>query len=747
MTITRQSLPIRAYGYPAAVFDELSERWTVRPPDSLVEPVGGWGTLRVEVGAAWLVTAGVVSLDAAGEDWTVFRGLTTVVNDLRFAEPYGEIDGSLTVPGLTIFDDLSAFTLAAVDIYRVLPAHLALHYGVAEVPYWHGFVSAVEAAHGHGQLAGVTFALQGALFGEINLRAHQPIMVNDAQDVGTWLGRALDPQAYSRPLAPFHFQFDSATTGITLRHRGSRGQSVADYCDGVLALAQEGTHQWTISRAFDVDGFPQARTYYLREKSNELAGAVQQNYAVIGGYGVAMSLSVDGTEVPNVIYGEGLSGEGERWRNAVFPMLTTAAPAYPDHYPVESGDVDGDFTKPVVTQLQGQLRAGGWPDVQITGVFDAATVTALSALQEDQGVSVTGKVANDAGWDLVWSTGTGTTDLASGWFKPLSVVSAVDPYLYAADGDVTGSNPAFDEYALRVERAVSFGDGIDKARARKYAKRLTAQASAPPLMGSVSLTSDPTDEAGSARGRFDVREGSWLRVGNAAGSHVDVYVAGVQVSPEQSAAPVALTVASKPWDLLDLTTRIESRREARDDPARSFYAQRSRPNRPWRDASGWDAESGAGLIRPFSHPGGEWVKVRMVAGGYAGTIQAIDVKAVAATELCFAFFAYEPNLSTFAGMIADPLAEEPDGYGWWLHPDNEDQLEAWGLIEAWGDYGEPGGYSPGSKSAGHSVTGRVRDSLGWNFVTRGAASPFVWGVYWAVDACTISGQARILVSE
>lgn len=43
MTITATSLPIRAYGYPPVEWDATIERFNVLPPDSLVEPVGGWG--------------------------------------------------------------------------------------------------------------------------------------------------------------------------------------------------------------------------------------------------------------------------------------------------------------------------------------------------------------------------------------------------------------------------------------------------------------------------------------------------------------------------------------------------------------------------------------------------------------------------------------------------------------------------------------------------------------------------------
>lgn len=767
MTITATSLPIRGYGYPLVEWDASIDRWNVRSSCSVAGPVGDWGTLRVEIGALWTVDAGVVSRsedpEHAPTDYTLFRGCSTVVEALDFAEPYGETTGSLRIPALTIFDDLSALSLASVDVYRVLPAWLAAVTGRTKVPYWHGFVQSAEVADGKGNTPGVSLQLLGAMFGEISLRAHQPVMSNTAQDVGTWLGRALDPQAYSRPFSPFHFQFDSATTGIELRHRGSRGQMVVDYCDEVLALAQTGSTAWTISRQYDEDGFPIARCYYLREKSEELAGAIQQHFVFAGGFGVAASLSMDPTEVPNVMYGEGLAASGERWRNAVYPMLTEDAPAYPNRdsgpdYPLVEGDEDSDFTADVITQLQGQLRAGGWPDVQITGMFDPDTTTALEALQDAAGVTVTGTITNDAGWDLVWQTDTGTTDLSSGYFRPLHALPATQAYSFASDGSydgVIGSNDAYDPGLVAIERQVSFGDGIAKSRAIKYAKRLVNQAAdALPFVGTVTLTSDPTNEGGDARSRMDVHEGSWLRLNNARGpdgQYVDLYVAGVQVAPEGYAAPVTLTVATKAWDLLDVSTRIERNREARENPAKAFYAQRTRPQRPWREATGWDKESGAGYIRPFAHPGGTWVVKPFVAGGFAGTIQTIRARVKNdPSPWCFAVFANsDVTAAGLNSLIPNPLAEDTDGYGWWLHPDNIDQLEAWQHVETWGAFGNRGGYWPGYEDADLAlpVTGKLKDSLGWNFWIDGKDAPFLQGAWWVTDPGTASADLDILISE
>lgn len=749
MTITATSLPIRAYGYPPVVWDASIERFNVLPPDSLVEPVGGWGTLRVEVGAVWTVTAGVVSRLSAGDDWTTFRGCPTQVESLSWAEPYGEATGSLNIPALTVFDNLAAFSLKAVDIYRVLPARLAAIYERTEVPYWHGFIQSAEFGDGPGNRPGVRFQLFGALFGEISLRAHQPLMIPDLQDVGTWLGRALDPQAYARPLAPFHFQFDAATTGIELRHRGSRGQMVVDYCDEILALAQEGSSQWTIARAFDTDGFPRARQYTLREKSNELAGAVQQNYVAAGGFGVALSLSVDPSQVPNRYFGEGVAPSGERWRNAVFPLQMESAPFYPSSYPVASGDTDGDFDDDVVTALQAQLRASSWPNVQVTGTFDADTVTALNALYEDQGHAQDGEISNSGDWDLVWTTGTGDwANLTSPWFKALAVKTEVDPFTYAPDGDVAGNNPDYDPAAIIIDQQVSFPEGTRKGRARKYTRRLVNQADGFPVLGTVTLTSDPTNEGADARSRMDIVEGSWTRLNNAGspdGQYVDVYAAGVEVAPESYAAPVTLTVATKSWDLLDVASRIARASETKADPGKSMSINR-RSQPPWKSAGGWDSESGAGLLREFNHGGG-WVVRPFIAGAFAGIIDTLNLLVKPAQEYVFAVFATPVDAGDLTSYFPDPLAEEPDGYGWWDHPDTLDLLDGWGFINAWGSFDLPGGYWPGDSNE-FPLTGKVKDGAGWPFSIDLRYAPQLWAA-WFVPASgsRCRGNMQVVIDE
>lgn len=757
-----------ALGYPMAAQDGTG-RWIVYPPDSSL--TGLWGTFRIEAGATWDATGTVAVKTVAGTDITTIGSASapTLIEALTFGEPYGELTGSLVLAGANPFDSYPApgvYPGANIDIWRVLPASEAASAGTAEVPYWHGIIASLEIADGDGITTSVTAQLTGALYGEASVRQHQPLMLDTASDVGTWCGRALDYALYSRPFSPFtRFTFESTTTSIDVRYRGSRGQSTIDYLDELLSLAQDDTGTWTISRAFQTLGgisYPRARHYYLRQKAAYLGDGVQQNTVFMGGYGIALSVSQDFTESPNVIYGEGVHPvdnsylSGSRWRNAVYPMLNGTVPTYPSRlsgstYPITVGDTDGAFTTPVITQLTAQLRLGGWPGATIGTVLTTADTDAIVAWKQDVHYSNSNaNIGGTAEWAALFASGSGATDLSSGWFKPLAVgASAVDKYLYTAAGDVAGTNPSYDASILRVESIITYGENVPKSRARKNARRLVSSDYAQ-LVGTITLMSDPTDENGAARSRFDIREGGWIQVNNLpGGASTSFYIAGVTHAPEQ--ATTTLTVSDKAYDLLDLSTRIERNRNARTDPAKSFYSQRLAAVRPFRSAVGWDAESGAGQVPSFAAAGSAWTVQRFVASQF-GQIGSLRVDTSPDAAYCFAVFGGSVSASWLNSLVSAPLGSVTGNYSsWWQHPDKLTALGTAGFIEAWGSFGEPAGYYPGAFSAAgtpaSTITGALEDAGSWSFAS--LEPPWLWCAIWPSTSgtVTVDAQMKIIVDE
>jgi hypothetical protein len=108
----------------------------------------------------------------------------------------------------------------------------------------------------------------------------------------------------------------------------------------------------------------------------------------------------------------------------------------------------------------------GAPSVTIGTVFTATVGSAISWLNEDLVYANTNaNIGGTAEWAWLYSDGQGTgyTDLSSGWFKPLASLTETEKYLYTSTGDVSGDNPNYDPTVLRVDRVISYGDGITKA--------------------------------------------------------------------------------------------------------------------------------------------------------------------------------------------------------------------------------------------------------------------------------------------
>ncbi len=758
-------------GYPMAT-QNPDGTWSVPTYDSA--STGTWGSFRIEIGATWDTTgtayaaAGSVAVKtAAGTDITTVNGVPTVIESLSYGEPYGELTGSIRIPRATPFDSPAWLTGGAnLDIWRVLPAAEAASAGTAEVPYFHGIVASIEIADGAGIENAVSLQLVGALYGEASVRAHQPLLLDTSNDVGTWAGRALSPELYSRPIPYFsRFSFDSATTSIDTRYRGSRGQMVIDYLDELMVLAQSSTAQWTVSRAYQTLGgksYPRARHYYLRAKSANMGTAVQQNTVFMGGYGVTVSLTQDTTEQFNAIYGEGVNPvdssdlSGSRWRNAKYPMLAGTVPTYPNRvsgstYPITVGDDDGDFDNgyAVVSALNAQLRAGGWPYATLGTAFTAATGSAITALKQDVGyANSNANVGGTAEWALIFGDNSSATgDLASGYFQPLAAGSAVEPYLYSSFGEVIGVNPSFDAGLLRVDRTISYGDNVSKATARTNARRLITN-SIGAWTGTISLTSDPTDEGGVGRSHLDIREGGWIQLNNfPGGTATQFYIAGVTHGDE--GLSTTLTVSTVPYDLLDLSTRLERNRTARENPAKSFYSQRTQSMRPFRSVTGWDAESGAGVIKSTATAGSAWTVGRFLGAQY-GSIGSLRIDHAPAAGYCFAVFGGSVSSTFLSNLIASPLGTVTGEYpSWWQHPDKLTALGTAGFIEAWGSNGEAAGYYPGAQSIGGTVagtaTGRLEDAGSWTFAS--LEPPWLYYAIWPTTAGTVAGQMRIVVDE
>jgi hypothetical protein len=726
--------------YPAPT---LVDGLPVRPWLPIATITEDWGTYRIEIGAVWEVTDGVASITTPGTDVTFVRGARTKVVSYALEEPYGCGPAAFFFPLITGYDFPATFPWlvedANVDLYRVAPD------GLTESFVWCGILTPPSFPESVDSPGGVFLHADGDLQGEAAARMCQPQMLGDERDIGSVIARSLDPLSYSRPLPPLRVSFAADTTEITTRKRGSRNQSMLDHIDELLALAQDGNGQWTISRGYGEDDRPQGHTYYMRRK-----GPIQTNTVTYGGRGVTVDL-VPGARRITTIYGEGIDPrDSSHWKNARYPNLNPRpAPAYPTRVtgtgPIALGDTDADFgPADSITRLTAVMRADGWPDVEVSSVVTADTVTAFIAASEDL-LGVFQNCCDETLWDALWAVeGVGTpTALSSGYYAPLASDPRTEKWLYYADGSIRGANDtgptAYDPAILRSEAMINFGEACQKSRGRNNSRHQLAREDLGNLVGTVTLKGVSPEE----RDIRDVKEGSRLVVRHWRGSAgVTLHVASVVIDPEAETA--TLKVSQAMYDHLALSQVIARSREAKNDPARSLWA-RNRSSKQTLDGVGWDKESGAGLIPHISLDPG-WSVLKMV-GAQVGTLATMTAHVTPASEFTMALFGKPITAAEIAAIVPDPLADPGDYVSLWDDPAIQDALDAAKFIEHWGSKEEPCGYAPGSKSGGtgNPITGKMADKQ--PLAIASLDPPFLYVPVFATEAVVFALRSRIVTVE
>lgn len=654
-----------------------------------------------------------------------------MLDSYSYQEPYGEGSAQITFPQITEFDNLGSGDVSWLKVGADVTINRVAADGTV-TPKWCGFIMNLEVAFGQDG-GGVTAQCSGAFAGEIALRMMRPEFFNSERDIAQQLKRILSntPLTNQTP-NPWLYRFtfnDPSPIYITSRKGGSRNQTILDYCDELLAIAQDPTDnvQWTIGRKF-AGGVYQERQYELRKKSNGTTWTVQA-----GGRGVSLNLSNDLSDHVNAVYGEGVSPRGERWRNAKYPDLKDQPE--PENLPLMFGDENDD-----VYAWQMEMLSDGY-QVGRDGIFGNDDYYACTELQAKYGLTQTGEV-DQATWDKTFQNSSATV-LKSAYFAPIAHRKEVEPNDYSVNGAIIGSNADFDKSIMRVERITSYGENTYKADAKKSARR-------EPIFrevnyedgwwhGDVTLMMDPQEGS-----RLDIKEGDTILLKDGVTGARLLHVVGLEVSPESDGLPVRLTVDVAKRDAMTVAMARSRNREARMDPAKNFINQR-RKSSVLGDVSGWDAESGAGQIHKRSLKSG-W-NVFPVMLGQQGSIEYLDVQTYSpAQEFVFALFGDRVTVAQLDAWIGDPLAKNSETNPQDPFKSNktvygikvQDFLDKNYFVEAWGTPDEPAGYWPASKGDNATVTGKLRDEVGWSF----AVSKPPWGyvAVWVKDAGKFKGN-------
>ena len=381
----------------------------------------------------------------------------------------------------------------------------------------------------------------------------------------------------------------------------------------------------------------------------------------------------------------------------------------------------------------------GYP-VTVTGTYSAADAAQARVLQAAAGLLVDGIVGPQT-WAATFDVGAHGGDLSGAFFMPLYSWPYTEPWLYAANGAITGPNPDILPVALRVERYENFGEGIRKDEGMRSAFAEFGRDFAPEgqnFAGTLTLDTDP--EEGS---RFEIEPGDNIHARYFAGRALvdgdgpDAVFHVSSVRADLFGGTVELTVDSRARDLITLGAILTRKRDA-TDPARRFGQGATRRSRSTQDQIvTWDCESGAGIIPRHALYGGLWTVVRIPAG-QVGTIVKTEFQTDSPlTRYAVGIFGAPVQPADLLHLVGDPFgADTGDGLSPWQQ--DPDALDDAGLLVSWGADDQPMGYYPGSYSGGSALTGRFLDAASWTYET--AIPPWLWVAEYADASTFITGR-------
>ena len=699
--IMRKSLTVPALAtVPGAVLDPATG--AVRVPDAAYDALEATAVVE-EVGVPHVVFPKVGDIN----DVTYFRGgITRLLRDRR-EEPFGDATLSLELPQITSMDaeadsptNDSPFNWtrnrANVEIV------LRKSDGTIRRGVWTGHVVSHDTGNDESSTKKELTAV-GSMW-QASTDVHKVPNILDPTDVGKLVPGALNDVASRRyPVIP------NVSTGINSTQRGSWSDSQMAYAQALLGTAWTGAgRQWTVAKKEGT-----RRTYEMRLKK-----ATPEWTVTNGARGVSVDLTRDGAAVRNVIYGHGVSDDGNTWANTKYPNLRTDdAPLYP-------GTLMGlGATGAGVTLWQRRVSELGYP-IAVDGTISSGDVQTIKAIQRKYGLTVDGVIGPQT-WAATFDVGANGGDLRGVTRLPLAADPRTQRWLYNANGSIAGPNPAYDKNVIIYADDVDFGAGTTKAQGVESAQQIVDRESEPGLTGRITLTSDP-------------REGSRLLI--PPGDKITL------VGYEQGDRVLHVTAVERDWQNLEVTLEVDEKsrdamtwaqirarnKEARRDPARRPGNVNRRSRAEVDQVVPFDGDSGAGRIPRHALYGGLWTVIRIPVSE-AGRVAKIDVTTSGpACKFALALFGAPIQPAHLVRYVGDPLASD-DPFG----PNAAILEDRFGLIEGWGQQGQAAGYGRGSEGSS-ALTGQLIDTGGFEYVS--AKAPWVWVAEYAASSCYISGR-------
>jgi len=650
-------------------------------------------------------------------DVTYFRGARTVIGETQLTEPYAY--GATTLNFPRIAGDLEQIGVddlwwirenAPVVIQRVddptveTPIVLATDYR-GRIADW-----TVEGRD-------FTIEVGGELSGPAQSIDMQPPLARRVRDIGHWFANILET-LHLQPTSRF-----GPVTGIEIPE-SSGGQSMHDWGLDVCALSQDenGIQRSIMPTVWGGDEW----AFEPKDTTTVHVTLFTDDARVVP------RLRPNLTDLPNTWFGDGVTKEGERWRNARYPHIFTGPPpAFPNSggTPMVAGDTDADTDSgDGVTVLNHNLVAIGALALTESFVYDVyttRTARAIKAIQDDADLTVNGST-NLATWKAVFNEAVVGYSFAEAAVHPLVQASAVRMFNYTSDGSVAGLNDNYDSRVRRKDRTISFGPNTTLEQGVAFCRGQQIRALGPQWSGEIELVGgfggfagdwSPGDSPTSAdvMSALDIRPGMNAKLPLFDGSTL-VHIAGARV--DRQSRRVILTVDTQARDMLELAAIIQRNKEAGRSPRREWFAE-NRTSRASGNMISSDQFFGW-LKYNVQLTGGQWNAVDVIVGQH-GQVNRVDIRLInKKASFVVAFASRDITPARAKRRFGNPMTTGPES---WLETGNtQDLLEDRVLLYAVGDGKQPCGYWPrrhrndNNEVTSNPITGRHLDDATWPYI-------------------------------
>jgi hypothetical protein len=633
-------------------------------------------------------TIGHLQLFISGRNVTYWRDAPVTIRRYESETPIGDTAAAFELPQKNPWDKDGE---ADLDFLRPdAPVVIALNRQTGEDTYvmqrlWSGFLD----ARGNGLVGeneDYAYEAKGTLTAALHA-IHEPTPFTTPTDIWVLAARALNKVVGKR-----WADIPETPIGIPTLTRGSRDDKVWDYVQALLgeAITDDG-RQWTISEVA-----PGIIRPVLKPAASQIHATV-----AYGTPGVDIDLRVDESTRVDGYYVSGIAPDGGGWANIFFPGLELVnPPPYPndDASNMHVGDDDSDTDSGSgVSDFQRRVNEVGIVGQHtVSGTFTAGWYDIIYDLQDRIGIEADG-VPGPQTWNALH-------DRAGAGIKieplrlPLVVKPNSWPTLHSATGTVIGKNPDFDDTRVPRFLPLQLGARKTKTEGARIAQALLDIYGQAGAFGQAVFEMDPNDTDRAALSHLSnikiTGHESTDRVLQA--SHK---VVTIDDGEDGSAFTVTLDLDEHARDAMWVEDLLEQRRNATPDLTRRPTAG-ARSSRIVTDERGpWDSESPCGHLRRTAINGAAGLpSIITVPFAEVGKLAAIELRAT--QPFAFAILASLRLTENQAlSIVGDPFSSDDP----WRPV--YDQLEPYGIIEAWGEQDNACGFSPGTEDADYPFTG------------------------------------------